>query len=83
MRHLTRPWHRLSRAVDHAGAALALLLGGLAAQAQVLAMPDSTNNRLVTFSPLDGSLLNAELFALAGGTPVHALGVGNEIWVSV
>lgn len=82
MPHLTHPWHRLRRAVAHAGAACALLLGGVAAQAQVLAMPDSTNNRLVTFSAVDGSLINAELFALAGGTPVHALGVGNEIWVS-
>lgn len=45
-------------------------------------MPDSTNNRLVGFSAVDGSLINAELFALAGGTPLHALGVGNEIWVS-
>ncbi len=78
-------WRRLHRVAARAGTALAmfaLLLGSAAAQAQVLAMPDSTNNRLVTFSATDGSLLNAELFALAGGTPVHALGVGNEIWVS-
>ena len=83
----TRPIHlrhRLARAVAHAGAALALLLGSVVAQAQaqLLAMPDSINNRLVGFSPVDGSLLNAELFPLAGGTPVHALGVGNEIWVT-
>ena len=82
MPHTTHPRHRLARAVAHAGAALALLLGSVAAQAQVLAMPDSINNRLVAFSPLNGALLNAELFPLAGGTPVHALGVGNEIWVS-
>ena len=82
MSHLTRPWLRIGRVVAHAGAAVALFLGSVAAQAQVLAMPDSTNNRLVTFSAVDGSLVNAELFALAGGTPVHALGVGNEIWVS-
>ena len=82
MPHPTHPWHRLARAVAHAGAALALLLGSVAAQAQVLAMPDSTNNRLVAFSPFDGSLINAELFALQAGTPVHALGVGNEIWIS-
>ena len=74
--------HRLGRAVLAASAAIGLMLGTLAAQAQVLAMPDSTNNRLVTFSAVDGSLLNAELFALAGGTPLHALSVGNEIWVS-
>ncbi len=73
---------RIGRALVLAGAALGLLLGGLAAQAQVLVMPDSTNNRLVSFNAADGSLLNAELFGLAGGTPVHALSVGNEIWVS-
>ncbi len=73
---------RLGHALIFAGAALGLLLGSLAAQAQVLVMPDSTNNRLVSFSAADGSLLNAELFGLAGGTPLHALSVGNEIWIS-
>lgn len=54
-----------------------------AAMAQaVLMMPDSTNNRLVTFSAQDGSLINSNVFALAGGTQVHAMQVGNEIWVS-
>jgi MYXO-CTERM domain-containing protein len=53
-----------------------------AAQAQVLAMPDSTNNRLVLFDPFNGTVLNPDYFALAGGTPVHAIEVGNEIWVS-
>ena len=48
----------------------------------VLMMPDSTNNRLVTFDPFDGSLLNSNFFALPGGTPIHALQVGNEIWIS-
>lgn len=69
-----------------AGATLALVtglaLGGTAAQAQVLVMPDSTNNRLVSFDAFNGALLNAGLFGLAGGTPVHAIGVGNQIWVS-
>ncbi len=84
MTHSSPPWHRLGRAVAQAGAVLGILLGSMVAQAQiqVLAMPDSVNNRLVAFSATDGSLVNAELFALAGGTPVHALGVGNEIWVS-
>jgi PEP-CTERM motif len=58
----------------------------VAAQAQVLAMPDSANNRLVAVNPLNGSLngslRNAERFPLAGSTQVHALGVGNEIRVS-
>lgn len=45
-------------------------------------MPDSNNNRLVLFDPQDGSLVNPNLFALAGGTPIHAVQVGDEIWVS-
>ncbi|MCO5296928.1 MAG: PEP-CTERM sorting domain-containing protein [Fimbriimonadaceae bacterium] len=63
---------------------LATLCLGLAfGQAQdFLMMPDSTNNRLVTFSATDGSVINSNLFGLAGGTPIHALQVGNEIWVS-
>jgi hypothetical protein len=48
----------------------------------VLIMPDSTNNRLVAFNPVNGAVLNSNMFALAGGTPVHAIQVGNEIWVS-
>jgi len=47
-----------------------------------LIMPDSTNNRLVSFDAFDGSLVNSNLFGLAGGTPVHAMQVGSEIWVS-
>lgn len=82
MPHFQQARHRWGRVAARAGAALALLLSGLAAQAQVLLMPDSTNNRLVSFSAVDGTLLNAEVFALAGGTPLHAIGVGNEIWVS-
>jgi hypothetical protein len=45
-------------------------------------MPDSTNNRLVHFDPFDGSVLNSNVFALAGGTPVHAIEVNGEVWVS-
>jgi hypothetical protein len=62
-----------------------LLLGFLVpgfVSAQFLMMPDSTNNRLVLFSPIDGSLVNSNLFGLAGGTPVEAIQAGNEIWVS-
>lgn len=53
-------------------------------QAQFVMMPDSAaaNNRLVLFDPNNGALLNGNLFALAGGTPIHAMQVGNEIWVS-
>ena len=48
----------------------------------VVLMPDSTNNRLVAFNPFNGSVLNSNMFALAGGTPIHSIQVGNEIWVS-
>jgi hypothetical protein len=45
-------------------------------------MPDSLNNRLVLFDPFSGSVVNSNAFALAGGTPLHAMQVGGEIWVS-
>ena len=59
-------------------------LGAVAvSQAQaVLIMPDSTNNRLVSFSAFDGSVINSNVFGLAGGTQIHAMQVGTEIWVS-
>jgi len=53
-----------------------------AAFGQYVIMPDSTNNRMVLFNPTDGSVVNSNYFALAGGTTVHAMQVGNEIWVS-
>lgn len=49
---------------------------------QYLMMPDSTNNRMVLFDPTNGALVNSNYFGLAAGTPVHAMQVGNEIWVS-
>lgn len=63
-------------------AVLAAVLVPLAANGQYVMMPDSTNNRLVLFDPQTGALVNNNLFGLAGGTPVHAMQVGNEIWVS-
>lgn len=65
-----------------------LLITGLAlflapaAMAQYIMMPDSTNNRLVLFDPFNGSVVNPSFFGLAGGTPIHAMQVGSEIWVS-
>jgi hypothetical protein len=62
-----------------------LLLLGFAAPASAqtfLMMPDSTNNRIALFSTVDGSLVNANYFGLGGGTPIHAMQVGQEIWVS-
>lgn len=61
--------------------AAALLASGALAQPYIM-MPDSTNNRIVTFDPFDGSVMNPNLFGLGGGTPIHAMVVGNEIWVS-
>ncbi len=63
-----------------AGASMAA--GAGAAEAQYLMMPDSTNNVMVLFDPTDGSVVNSNYFALAGGTTVHAMQVGSEIWVS-
>ncbi|NUL81914.1 MAG: hypothetical protein HUU60_04210 [Armatimonadetes bacterium] len=59
----------------------ALACVGTFAQA-VIIMPDSTNNRTVLFNPQDGSVINGAYFALAAGTPIHAMRVGDEIWVS-
>ncbi len=63
-------------------ALVALAFVPIAANGQYLMMPDSTNNRLVLFDPGDGSVVNSNYFALAGGTTVHAMQVGNEIWIS-
>ncbi len=60
------------------------MVAGLAthADAQFVMMADSTNNRMVLFDPTNGSLINNNFFALQGGTTVHAMQVGSEIWVS-
>lgn len=72
---------RLSLAALAGVTALAAVNSVASAQAVVL-MPDSTNNRMVTFDPFDGSVVNPDLFALQAGTPVAAIQVGNEFWVS-
>lgn len=63
-------------------AMLACVGATAAAFGNYVIMPDSTNNRMVLFNPTDGSVVNPNYFALAGGTTVHAMQVGNEIWVS-
>lgn len=66
-------------------AGAALLAGWFSSDASAqgfVIMPDSTNNRLVAFDPFNGSVLNSNMFALGGGTPIHAIQVGDEIWVS-
>jgi len=48
-----------------------------------LIMPDSTNNRTVLFDPFNGALINSNYFALTpSSTPIEAIQVGSEIWVS-
>jgi hypothetical protein len=65
-----------------AALALVTVFSTAGAQSYVI-MPDSSNNRVVAFNPFDGSLVNNNLFAIAGGTtPVHAMQVGNQIWIS-
>ena len=72
-----------ARLIGLAGAAAAALSFTSAAQAQYVMMPDSTNDRIVLFSPVDGSLVNSNYFGINDGTtPVHAMQVGSEIWVS-
>ena len=62
-------------------AVLALASG---TQAQVLLTTNTTTDKVVAFSPIDGSLVNPDVFSLdpAGGNKVAALAVGLEIWVS-
>jgi hypothetical protein len=45
-------------------------------------MPDREHNRLVLFDANSGALVDSSLMALQGGTPVHALEVAGQIWVS-
>lgn len=50
-----------------------------------MADSNAANNRIVTFSPVDGSVINSNLFGLSSATnatPVSAIAVGSEIWVS-
>jgi len=70
---------------------LAVIVSALAQQPaqaqQYLMMPDSTaaNFRMVLFDPETGALVNANYFPLNGATnstPLHAMQVGGEIWVS-
>ncbi|MBN8646202.1 MAG: hypothetical protein J0L61_13290 [Planctomycetes bacterium] len=61
----------------------AVLSASTAANAQFVMMPDSTNNRVALFDPNTGALINSAYFGLnSGTTPVHALQVDSEIWVS-
>lgn len=71
-------------------ALMSWLLAASQSQAQVsqfLMMPDSAsaNFRMVLFDPMTGALVNSNYFPLNGATnstPLHAMQVGNEIWLS-
>jgi outer membrane protein assembly factor BamB len=64
-------------------ALLVLAMATSIASAQFLMMPDSTNNRVVLFDPNTGAVVNPSYFPLTpSATPIHAMQVGNQIWVS-
>ncbi len=61
-----------------------LAISTASAQPPAVMMPDSTNNRIVLFDPFNGSVVNSNYFPLpASTTPIHAMQVNNEIWVSM
>ncbi len=72
-------------------AALCALAGSAMAQSRTgggncnVMVPDSTNNRIMLFSGSDGSLINDNFIDLSGAgavTPINAVMIQNEIWVS-
>lgn len=68
--------------------AVIALSAGSASATGVLLIPDSDNDRVMAFSPFDGSIINLNFITDIGAvgwalsTPVEAMQVGNEIWVS-
>jgi hypothetical protein len=59
-----------------------LAFTGLAFAQQVVVATDDSTDTLVAFSPVDGSLVDPNLFAIPNTVQVSALMVGNEIWIS-
>lgn len=74
----------MSRLIAAAAVAAALCASSVvSAGGAFVMMPDSTNSRVVLFDPFDGSLVNSNYFGFtSGGTAVHAMQVGGEIWIS-
>jgi hypothetical protein len=62
--------------------ALALTALGSAATAQQWATTDTLTDKLIAFSPVDGSLLSSDVIAVNNLIQVGAIGVGVEIWVT-
>lgn len=66
-----------------AAIAVAALAG--AVHAQALMVVESSNDRVMLFDPFDGSLISDNFIDLASqgaSTPINAVNVGSEIWVS-
>jgi len=60
----------------------AIALGAILPAQQVVVTQNGTTDRLMSFSPVDGSLLSDDLFSLDDTTQVSATLVGNEVWVT-
>ncbi|MBL9079956.1 MAG: hypothetical protein JNL08_20850 [Planctomycetes bacterium] len=60
----------------------ALALAGHATAQQMLITTDTGTDSIVAFSPVDGSLIGANQFAIDTLIQVSAIEVGSEIWVS-
>lgn len=66
--------------------AMVAAAASFASAQQYIMMPDSTSDAVVLFDPFDGTVVNANYFSLApsgiANTPINAVQVGSEIWVS-
>lgn len=67
-----------------ATAGLLWLAAPTAQAADFLMIPDSNSDRILLFDPIDGALVNDNFIDGAGlfSTPINAIQVNNEIWVS-
>ena len=62
--------------------ALPIAVIGTTASAQVLVTTNATSDTLISFDPFDGSLINANVFAIDNTVCVAAIEVNGEIWIS-
>ncbi|MFG0260166.1 MAG: hypothetical protein ACF8LK_07405 [Phycisphaerales bacterium JB041] len=66
-------------------AVVGMAAGIASAQSGVLMVPESSNDRVMLFDAFDGSLITDNFIDLApqgASTPINAVQVGQEIWVS-
>ncbi|QKK06939.1 MAG: hypothetical protein HND58_01370 [Planctomycetota bacterium] len=66
-------------------AVVGMAAGIASAQSGVLMVPESSNDRVMLFDAFDGSLITdnfIDLVPQGAGTPINAVQVGQEIWVS-